>query len=203
MPAPPAAENPSSPTTSIPTSTSPPPTSARPSCITSKALRRRRHPTLHDLSRRSEHPISARQRRAAPTSSSPTSPAPAAAPGAAPPKPFIFSTPERSPNTSDRNMQIISQIAPHLAPDATLVYCTCSVFKKENEEMAEWILRYTSTWNNNRASKRLYYHADTLFALSSTTPIRSSLRASPLNYDPRSTSSAQTRSCTPAGSHPA
>ena len=65
----------------------------------------------------------------------------------------------------DRQCRIISNIAPHLSPDATLVYCTCSVFKKENEEMTEWI-RTGFDLQPDRSNTIIGYpaHADTLFA---------------------------------------
>ncbi|WP_431217768.1 hypothetical protein ACQ86N_38405 [Puia sp. P3] len=61
--------------------------------------------------------------------------------------------------------RIIGHIAPRLAPGAHLVYSTCSVFKKENEEMAAyirdgWGLKMEKTENLKGYDLR----GDTLFA---------------------------------------
>ncbi|HUB61563.1 MAG TPA: hypothetical protein VL978_12705 [Puia sp.] len=65
----------------------------------------------------------------------------------------------------DRQRRILGNIAQHLAPDATLVYCTCSVFKKENEEIREWI-RSTLDLRQDITGTLIGYpqRADTLFA---------------------------------------
>jgi 16S rRNA (cytosine967-C5)-methyltransferase len=59
----------------------------------------------------------------------------------------------------------MANIAPQVAPDATLVYCTCSVFKKENEEIIAYI-RDTSRLKIQVAENLKGYEqrADTLFA---------------------------------------
>ena len=35
--------------------------------------------------------------------------------------------------------QIVSNVIPHLQKDGIFIYITCSVFKKENEEMVDYI----------------------------------------------------------------
>jgi 16S rRNA (cytosine967-C5)-methyltransferase len=81
------------------------------------------------------------------------------------PEALYFFNPATIAKYRDLQRSILSHIGPQLAPDATLVYCTCSVFKKENEEMKEWI---RSTFNLQPGiSGNLLgypYHADTLFA---------------------------------------
>jgi 16S rRNA (cytosine967-C5)-methyltransferase len=81
------------------------------------------------------------------------------------PEALYFFDPKKIIQYQDRQRRILSNIAPHVAPDATLVYCTCSVFKKENEEMTEWI-RTSFDLPSNRSDTIIGYpqHADTLFA---------------------------------------
>lgn len=54
------------------------------------------------------------------------------------PESLYFFDPDAIVKYRDRQRAILRHIAPQLSPDASLVYCTCSVFKKENEEMADW-----------------------------------------------------------------
>ena len=81
------------------------------------------------------------------------------------PEALYFFDPRKITQYQDRQRRIIRNIAPHLAPDATLVYCTCSVFKKENEEMTEWI-RTGFDLQPEGVNTIIGYsrHADTLFA---------------------------------------
>ena len=61
--------------------------------------------------------------------------------------------------------QILTNIANRLAPGATLVYCTCSVFKRENEEMAAFIRDGFGLQLHRMENLIGYPHrADTLFA---------------------------------------
>ena len=81
------------------------------------------------------------------------------------PEELYFFDPDAILRYSTLQKKIMAHIAPHFAPDATLVYCTCSVFKKENEEMVAYI-RDTSrlkvrTEENLKGYDR---RADTLFA---------------------------------------
>lgn len=81
------------------------------------------------------------------------------------PEQLYFFQPQQIPHYSTLQKKILEHIAPHLAPDATLVYCTCSVFKKENEEIAAFLrekynLRQIRMENITGYNER----ADTLFA---------------------------------------
>ncbi|HTR29141.1 MAG TPA: hypothetical protein VMH27_07720 [Puia sp.] len=81
------------------------------------------------------------------------------------PEALYFFDPAAIGQYRDRQRAILRHIAPQLAPDASLVYCTCSVFKKENEEMTEWI-QSTFRLQTQLCSTVIGYpqHADTLFA---------------------------------------
>jgi 16S rRNA (cytosine967-C5)-methyltransferase len=81
------------------------------------------------------------------------------------PEALYFFDPLKITQYRDLQRRIISNIAPHLAPDATLVFCTCSVFKKENEEMTEWIRTTFNLQQETRGALTGYNdRADTLFA---------------------------------------
>jgi 16S rRNA (cytosine967-C5)-methyltransferase len=81
------------------------------------------------------------------------------------PEALYFFNPATIAKYRDRQRGILSHIAPRLSQDASLVYCTCSVFKKENEEMKEWI-GTTFDLRPDRSGAIIGYpqHADTLFA---------------------------------------
>ena len=80
------------------------------------------------------------------------------------PEALYFFDPMKITQYRDLQRRIISNIAPHLAGDATFVYCTCSVFKKENEEMTGW-MRAGFDLRQDFGSAIIGYprHADTLF----------------------------------------
>jgi 16S rRNA (cytosine967-C5)-methyltransferase len=81
------------------------------------------------------------------------------------PEALYFFDPAAIGKYRDRQKEILRHIAPQLAPDATLVYCTCSVFKKENEEMIEWIgTTFGLRPELGRTLTGYDQHADTLFA---------------------------------------
>ena len=66
-----------------------------------------------------------------------------------------------------RQRAILRHVAAQLAPGASLLYCTCSVFKKENEAIGAWL--QSEFGFQCRLSKCLVgypLHADTLFAAS-------------------------------------
>jgi 16S rRNA (cytosine967-C5)-methyltransferase len=66
---------------------------------------------------------------------------------------------------SEVQKSILSNIAPQLSPDASLVYCTCSVFKKENEEITAFIRDTLGLKEQARENLKGYdMRADTLFA---------------------------------------
>ena len=76
-----------------------------------------------------------------------------------------FFNPEKIHRYSEVQKSILSNIAPQLSPDASLVYCTCSVFKKENEEMAAFIRDTLGLREQARENLKGYdSRADTLFA---------------------------------------
>ena len=81
------------------------------------------------------------------------------------PEDLYFFDPAAILRYSTLQKKIMANIGPHLAPGATLVYCTCSVFTKENEELIAYIrdtsrLKIRTTENLKGYDK----HADTLFA---------------------------------------
>jgi 16S rRNA (cytosine967-C5)-methyltransferase len=76
-----------------------------------------------------------------------------------------FFNPEKIRRYSEVQKSILTNIAPQLSPDASLVYCTCSVFKKENEEMAAFIRDTLGLREQARENLKGYdLRADTLFA---------------------------------------
>jgi 16S rRNA (cytosine967-C5)-methyltransferase len=81
------------------------------------------------------------------------------------PEELYFFDPAAILKYSSLQQRIMTNIAPNVAPDAILVYCTCSVFKKENEEMIAYI-RDTSRLKIQAAENLKGYdqRADTLFA---------------------------------------
>ncbi|HEV2483263.1 MAG TPA: Fmu (Sun) domain-containing protein [Puia sp.] len=81
------------------------------------------------------------------------------------PEELYFFEPAAIDRYSSLQKRIMAGIGPHVAPDASLVYCTCSVFKKENEEIVAYIrdtsrLKIQATENLTGYNQR----ADTLFA---------------------------------------
>jgi 16S rRNA (cytosine967-C5)-methyltransferase len=76
-----------------------------------------------------------------------------------------FFKPEKIRRYSEVQKSILSNIAPQLSPDASLVYCTCSVFRMENEEMAAFIRDTLGLKEQARENLKGYdMRADTLFA---------------------------------------
>ena len=81
------------------------------------------------------------------------------------PEELYFFDPEKINRYSAIQKKILTNIAQHLAPDASLVYCTCSVFRKENEEMAALIRGILGVDPQRMENIKGYdQHADTLFA---------------------------------------
>jgi 16S rRNA (cytosine967-C5)-methyltransferase len=81
------------------------------------------------------------------------------------PEALYFFDPSSIAKYADRQRSILRRIAPQLAPDASLVYCTCSVFRKENEEITDWIHQKFGLHPDRRQNLIGYpQHADTLFA---------------------------------------
>ena len=81
------------------------------------------------------------------------------------PEELYFFDPEKINRYSAIQKKIVTNIAQHLVPGASLVYCTCSVFKKENEEMAALIREIVGSGPQQMENIRGYdQRADTLFA---------------------------------------
>ena len=81
------------------------------------------------------------------------------------PEDLWFFDPAKVDEYALRQRRIIGHIAPRLSPGACLVYSTCSVFRKENEEMAAyirdgWGLKMEKTENLKGYDQR----GDTLYA---------------------------------------
>jgi len=81
------------------------------------------------------------------------------------PEELYFFDPAAILRYSQLQQKIMAGIGPQVAPDASLVYCTCSVFKKENEE----IIAYTRDTSRLKIQAAEYLkgydrRADTLFA---------------------------------------
>ena len=81
------------------------------------------------------------------------------------PEDLFFFNPRKLNTYPITQRRILSNIASRLAPGAALVYCTCSVFKKENEEMVTF-LQETFNLQPERTENLIGYphRADTLFA---------------------------------------
>lgn len=65
---------------------------------------------------------------------------------------------------AQRQRQIVSNVLPHLRPGGYLLYCTCSVFKKENEDIAAFLHQSGLTVIRQQVLKGYDKKADTLFA---------------------------------------
>jgi len=81
------------------------------------------------------------------------------------PEDLFFFNPRKLNNYPITQRRILSNIASRLAPGAALVYCTCSVFKKENEEMVTFLQEAFNLQPERTENLIGYPHrADTLFA---------------------------------------
>ncbi|HEY4289149.1 MAG TPA: Fmu (Sun) domain-containing protein [Puia sp.] len=82
------------------------------------------------------------------------------------PEELWFFNPEKIAQYAGIQKKIIGHIAPRLLPGAWLVYSTCSVFKKENEEMAALIRDTTHGLKQDKMENIKGYddRADTMFA---------------------------------------
>lgn len=60
------------------------------------------------------------------------------------PEQLYFFNVESTSEYSERQKQIATNAAKYLKPDGKLYYITCSVFKEENEQVAEYIMQNTS-----------------------------------------------------------
>ena len=81
------------------------------------------------------------------------------------PEDLWFFHPQKISNYTQAQRSIIGHIAPHLLKGASLVYSTCSVFKKENEEMAALIKQTPGLKQDKMENIKGYEdRADTMFA---------------------------------------
>ena len=82
------------------------------------------------------------------------------------PEELWFFNPQRISQYAEIQKKILGHIAPRLLPGAWLVYSTCSVFKKENEEMAALIRDTTHGLKQDKMENIKGYddRADTMFA---------------------------------------
>jgi len=82
------------------------------------------------------------------------------------PEELWFFNPQRITQYAEIQKKILGHIAPRLLPGAWLVYSTCSVFKKENEEMAALIRDTTHGLKQDKMENIKGYddRADTMFA---------------------------------------
>ncbi|HTI89005.1 MAG TPA: hypothetical protein VL727_00385 [Puia sp.] len=82
------------------------------------------------------------------------------------PEELWFFNPQKILQYAEIQKKIMGHIAPRLLPGAWLVYSTCSVFKKENEEMAALIRDTTHGLKQDKMENIKGYddHADTMFA---------------------------------------
>jgi 16S rRNA (cytosine967-C5)-methyltransferase len=82
------------------------------------------------------------------------------------PEELWFFNPKKIAQYVEIQKKIIGHIAPRLLPGAWLVYSTCSVFKKENEEMAALIRDTTHGLKQDKMENIKGYddRADTMFA---------------------------------------
>ena len=82
------------------------------------------------------------------------------------PEELWFFKPQKITQYTEIQKKIIGHIAPRLLPGAWLVYSTCSVFKKENEEMAALIRDTTHGLKQDKMENIKGYddRADTMFA---------------------------------------
>jgi 16S rRNA (cytosine967-C5)-methyltransferase len=81
------------------------------------------------------------------------------------PEELFYFDPRKITQYSDAQKKIVSHIAASLAPDAWLVYSTCSVYKKENEEVAALLREKFGLKEDRIENIKGYDHrADTMFA---------------------------------------
>lgn len=80
------------------------------------------------------------------------------------PEQLYYFEPQQIDNYSALQKKIVSNAIPYLKPGGFLLYCTCSVFKKENEEVVEFIQQQHSLQLKQSALMTGYtMKADTLF----------------------------------------
>jgi 16S rRNA (cytosine967-C5)-methyltransferase len=81
------------------------------------------------------------------------------------PEELCFFNPAKILRYSTMQQQILTHIAPNLAPGAWLIYSTCSVFKKENEDIAAFLRENFGLEQDKMENIKGYdLQADTMFA---------------------------------------
>lgn len=82
------------------------------------------------------------------------------------PEELYFFNPKKIPDYQSTQKSILSNVISSLTPGACLVYSTCSVFKKENEDMAAFIRSHQFGLRQERAEVLRGYDqkADTMYA---------------------------------------
>jgi 16S rRNA (cytosine967-C5)-methyltransferase len=81
------------------------------------------------------------------------------------PEELCFFNPAKILRYSTMQQQILTHIAPNLAPGAWLIYSTCSVFKKENEDIAAFLREKFGLEQDKMENIKGYdLQADTMFA---------------------------------------
>ena len=81
------------------------------------------------------------------------------------PEELCFFNPGKIHHYSTIQQQILTRIAPGLAPGARLIYSTCSVFKKENEDIAAFLRENFGLEQDKMENIKGYdLQADTMFA---------------------------------------
>lgn len=81
------------------------------------------------------------------------------------PEQLYYFNPEEIDRYSALQKKIVGNIIPHLKPGGWLLYCTCSVFKKENEEMVQFLTNeHHLKLHKSELLKGYDQKADTLFA---------------------------------------
>jgi 16S rRNA (cytosine967-C5)-methyltransferase len=80
------------------------------------------------------------------------------------PEQLYYFEPQQTDRYSDLQKKILNNAIPHLKPGGFLLYCTCSVFRKENEEVVQFIQQQHSLQLLQSALLTGYDNkADTLF----------------------------------------
>jgi 16S rRNA (cytosine967-C5)-methyltransferase len=83
------------------------------------------------------------------------------------PEELYFFKPEKIGLYRHRQEKIAAGLSKHLEKNGTLLYCTCSVFKRENEQMSEWIsASFGGKINRQECIKGYGEGADSMFAAS-------------------------------------
>ncbi|MDP4149442.1 MAG: Fmu (Sun) domain-containing protein [Bacteroidota bacterium] len=81
------------------------------------------------------------------------------------PEELYFFKPEKIGTYRHRQEKIAANVLEHLGRNGHLIYCTCSVFKKENEDMSDWITRsFGGNIHRQELIKGYGEGADSMFA---------------------------------------